>query len=423
MKQKTSRVKEILRSFGPGFITGASDDDPSGIATYSQVGAQFGFGMLWTMLFSFPFMGAIQEISGRIGRVTGHGIAGNIRKHYSRWLLYPTVFLLFAANTINLGVDLGAMAAALKLFVRGPASLYVIGVALLSLILEIRIPYKSYVAYLKWLSLTLLAYVATAFAIKIPWGHVLKETFLPSMPRNAAAFTALIAILGTTISPYLFFWQASEEAEEVQDRPKEHALMKRPLEASGQLQRIRLDTYVGMGFSNLTAFFIILTTAATLHRHGVQDIQTAAQAASALEPLAGHFAFVLFALGIIGTGLLTIPVLAGSAAYAVGEAFRLPVSLQRRPKRVKGFYAVLALSVILGMLMNFLEFNPIKALYWTAVLNGIVSVPIIAVMMIMTANAKVMGGFTLPRYLRIMGWLTLGLMLVAVCGLVLTWGR
>ncbi len=415
-----ARVRKLFSCLGPGLITGASDDDPSGIATYSQAGAQFGYGMLWTMLFSYPLMAAIQEISARVGRVTGHGIAGNIRCHYPRWLLYPVVFLLFSANTINLGADFSAMAAALHLVIGGPVLIYGVAFALFSLGLEIFIPYDRYVAYLKWLTLALFAYVATALAVPVSWGEALKATMLPALSWNAQAMTTLIALLGTTISPYLFFWQASEEAEEVQDRPKEHALKQHPEEAYVQLERIRMDTYVGMAFSNLVAFFIILTTAVTLHVHGVHDINTAAQAASALKPLAGHFAFLLFALGIMGTGLLAIPVLAGSAAYAVGEALHLTVSLERRPRRAKGFYAILAIAVLLGMLFNFLNLNPIKALYWTAVINGVVAVPVIAVMLIMTHNRKVMGDFTIPRYLRVMGWMTFAVMLGATVGLFAT---
>jgi NRAMP (natural resistance-associated macrophage protein)-like metal ion transporter len=420
---KISRLKEIASALGPGLITGASDDDPSGIATYSQAGVQFGYGMLWTMLFSFPFMCAIQEISGRIGRVTGHGIAGNIRRHYSKSLLYGIVAILFAANTLNLGADLGAMAAGLQLVIGGPALAYVLGLGILSLVAEIFIPYKTYVFYLKWLTLVLFAYVATVFAVQVPWGEVLKGTLRPSLIWNAKGLAALMAILGTTISPYLFFWQASEEAEEVQDRPAEHALRKRPLEAPAQLRRIRLDTYVGMAFSNAVGFFIILTAAVTLHAHGAKNIETAAEAALALKPLAGRFAYLLFTLGIIGTGLLAVPVLAGSAAYAVGEALRLPVSLQRSPKRAKWFYVILAISIVLGMLFNVLRLNVIQTLYWTAVLNGVVAVPVIVMMMRLTHNPKVMGGFAIPNYLRIVGWITCAIMAAATIGLCVSWGR
>jgi len=415
--------KEILAAFGPGLITGASDDDPSGIATYSQAGTQFGYGMLWTMLFSFPFMCAVQEISARIGRVTGHGIAGNIRRHYSKGLLYFIVLLLFVANTINLGADLGAMAAGLQLVIGGPVPVYVLVFGVTSLLIEIFIPYQTYVFYLKWLTLVLFAYVATVFTVHVPWRQALKGTLWPSLIWNAKGLAALIAILGTTISPYLFFWQASEEAEEVQDRPEEHALKRRPMEAPVQLRRIRLDTYIGMAVSNIIGFFIVLTAAVTLHAHGASRIDTAAEAALALKPLAGRFAFLLFTLGIIGTGLLAVPVLAGSAAYAVGEALRLPVSLQRSPKRVKWFYVILGISVLLGMLFNFLNFNVIQALYWTAVLNGIVAVPVLAIMMRMIHNPKVMGEFTIPGYLRVMGWLTFALMAAATVGLVATWSR
>jgi NRAMP (natural resistance-associated macrophage protein)-like metal ion transporter len=410
------KAKRFISVLGAGLITGAADDDPSGIVTYSQAGAQFGYGMLWTLLLSLPFMCAIQEISGRIGRVTGHGIAANVRRHYSRGLLYGIVFLLFIANTINLGADLGAMGAALHVATGGSTLVYVALFALVSILIEVFIPYKKYVFYLRWLTFALFAYVIAASTVKVQWREALKGTFFQSISWNFNTLVALTAILGTTISPYLFFWQASEEAEEVQDRTKEHALKQHPVEAPVQLRRIHRDTYTGMAFSNIVAFFIMLTTAAALHAHGIRTIDTAVQAASALEPLAGRFAFLLFTLGIVGTGLLAIPVLAGSTAYAVGEALRWPVSLQRSPRRVKRFYAVLAVSVGAGVVLNFLPLNPIKALYWAAVLNGVASVPVVAMMMWMTSSRRVMGDFTIQRSLRVMGWGTFVLMLGAALG-------
>ena len=334
--QAAPRVKKsFLSKLGPGLITGASDDDPSGIATYSQTGAQFGYTMMWLMLFSWPLMIAIQEICARIGRVTGAGIAANMRKHYPAPLLYAIVSLLCLANTFNLGADIGAMGAAGQLLLGGPILPFVFFFSVVSLLLQMYVPYTRYVNYLKWLTVALFAYVLTAFVAHVDWGHALHATILPSLYFNGRYFTTLIAVLGTTISPYLFFWQASEEAEDVRDNRKEHALKWAPWQAQEQFERIRVDTVVGMGFSNLVALFIILTTAATLHVAGITDIQTSAEAAKALEPLAGRFAFVLFALGIIGTGLLAVPVLAGSAAYGVAEAFKWRASLERRPREAR----------------------------------------------------------------------------------------
>jgi len=408
---------------GPGLITGASDDDPSGIATYSQTGAQFGYTMMWLMLFSWPLMIAIQEICARIGRVTGVGIAANMRKHYPAPLLYAIVSLLCLANVFNLGADIGAMGAAGQLLLGGPILPFVFFFSVVSLLLQMYVPYTRYVNYLKWLTVALFAYVLTAFVAHVDWGHALHATILPSLYFNGRYFTTLIAVLGTTISPYLFFWQASEEAEDVRDNRKEHALKWAPWQAQEQFERIRVDTVVGMGFSNLVALFIILTTAATLHVAGITDIQTSAEAAKALEPLAGRFAFVLFALGIIGTGLLAVPVLAGSAAYGVAEAFKWRASLERRPREARRFYGVLAVATLIGLALNFVGINPIRALFWSAVLNGIVSVPLMVVTMLMAANPKVMGQFTLPRGLKAVGWIATLVMLAASMGLFATLGK
>ena len=415
--------KSFLQKLGPGLITGASDDDPSGIATYSQTGAQFGYGMAWLMLFSYPLMIVIQEICARIGRVTGAGIAANMRKHYPRPVLFAIVSLLCLANVFNLGADLGAMGAAGQLLLGGPLLPYVIGFAAISLVLQIYIPYTTYVKYLKWLTLALFAYVLAAFVAHVDWGVALRSTFVPSISFDTKYFTTLTAVLGTTISPYLFFWQASEEAEEVRNNREEHALKRAPHEAKDQFARIRIDTYAGMGLSNVVALFIILTTAATLHAAGIHDVETSAQAAKALEPLAGRFAFELFAIGIIGTGLLAVPVLAGSAAYGVAETFRWHASLESRPKKAKQFYGVLAVATLVGLSLNFVGLNPIRALFWAAVINGIVSVPLMVVTMRMASNHKVMGEFTLPRYLRVVGWIATAVMAAASVGLFSTLRR
>ncbi len=419
--RKTS--KNLLQTLGPGLITGASDDDPSGIGTYSQVGAQFGYAMLWTMLFSYPLMSGIQEISARIGRVTGRGIAGNMRKYYPRWLTYIIAGLLVIANVINLGADLSAMGAALQLLIGGSALLYAVIFAVISLLLQIFVPYEKYVNLLKWLTLVLFAYVATVFVVRVPWGEALHSTFIPTIQFKADYFAGLIAVLGTTISPYLFFWQASQEVEEIERAPTEHALKQSPRQAPQQIARIKADTYIGMGISNLIAFFIILTSAVTLHAHGKTDIQSAAQAAEALRPVAGDFAFALFTVGIIGTGLLAVPVLAGSAAYAVSGVFGWSASLEREALQAKRFYGVLAAATLIGLGLNFTSIDPIKALFWAAVINGVLAGPVMVVIMLMATNPAVMGQFTLSRRLRITGWLATVVMLVAAGGLFITWGK
>ena len=313
----------MLGELGPGVVTGASDDDPSGIGTYAQVGAQFGFTMLWTMLFSYPLMTGIQEISAWIGRVTGMGIAANIRLHYSAWVLYPVVLLMLIANVANLGADIGAMGSALKLLVGGSALTYAVGFGAVSVLAEVFIPYHRYAQLLKWSTLVLLVYIATAFVGHIPWHRAIMATLIPHITLSAGYMTALTAVFGTTISPYLFFWQASQEVEEQEAAPNEKALILAPEQAPSQLKPMRTDTYIGMSISNVIAFFIILDTAATLHMHGVTNIQTATQAAESLRPLAGELCFLLFSVGIIGTGLLAVPVLAGSAAYALAEALQM----------------------------------------------------------------------------------------------------
>jgi NRAMP (natural resistance-associated macrophage protein)-like metal ion transporter len=420
---KGATKQGLLQTLGPGLVTGASDDDPSGIATYSQVGAQFGYGLLWTMLFSYPLMTAIQEISAQIGRVTGRGIAGNLRRHYAPIWLYSMVGLMLVANIINLGADIGAMGAAVNLLVGGPTLLYAALFAAASVTLESFLPYDKYASVLKWLTLALFAYVATVFVVHVHWAQALRATVLPSFHWNVTYITSIVAVLGTTISPYLFFWQAEEEVEIERANPTDRPLRRDPAEGSAQLHRIRVDTYTGMAFSNLVAFFIILTAAATLHTNGLTDIQTATEAAKALKPIAGQFAYLLFSLGIVGTGLLAVPVLAGSAAYAVGEALRWKVGLNREPRRALKFYAVIAVATFLGLGINLIHLDPIKALFWSAVINGVVAGPIMILMMLMSSNSKIMGQFTLKPSQKFLGWLATGVMLAAAVGLFATWGK
>ncbi|GHF58443.1 NRAMP (natural resistance-associated macrophage protein)-like metal ion transporter [Deinococcus metalli] len=407
----------LMRSLGPGLITGASDDDPSGIATYSQVGAQFGYGLLWSMLFTYPLMATIQEISARLGRVTGHGVAGNVRRHYPAGWMWSMTALLLVANVINLGADIGAMGEAVRLLVGGPALLYSAVLAGASVLLQVYVPYSRYTRILKWLTVSLFAYVATVFVVRVPWGEALRATVWPHLTWQASSVQALVAVLGTTISPYLFFWQASEEVSEMDTHELERPLRVAPEQAPRQFRRIRVDTFVGMAFSNLVAYFIILTTAAVLNARGQTSIQTAAQAAEALRPVAGPFAFVLFAAGIIGTGLLALPVLAGSAGYALGEALRWPVGLERKPYQARGFYGIIAMATLLGLTLNLLHVDPIRALYYAAILNGVSAAPVMILIMLMTSNRRVMGDFTVRGWLRVLGWLGAGVMLVAAVAL------
>ena len=420
MEKNISEQKSFVKKLGPGLITGAADDDPSGIATYSQVGAQFGYSILWTTFLTFPLMVGIQIISARIGRVTGHGLAANIRKHYSPWILHSLVCLLLVANTINIAADIGTMAAALKLLIGGPAHLYVIAFALLSLVLQIFIPFPQYAPILKLLTLSLFAYVATVFAVEIPWGEVLRGTIMPLASFGADYVVAVVAVFGTTISPYLFFWQASQEVEEQRAAEGQEPLKEAPEQARAHLRRIKIDTYIGMGFSNLIAFFIILTAAVTLHLHGVTDIETSAQAAEALRPMAGEYAFLLFSAGIVGTGLLAVPVLAGSAAYALAESFKWPIGLGRKLLEARGFYMILTIATLLGVMLNFTSIDPIKALFWSAVINGVIGVPIMAIMMAMAAKPEVMGQFVVTPRLRILGWLATAVMALAVLAMGVT---
>jgi NRAMP (natural resistance-associated macrophage protein)-like metal ion transporter len=414
-------ISTFLKSLGPGLITGASDDDPSGIGTYSQAGAQLGYGIGWTMLLTFPLMAAIQEISARVGRVTGHGISGNVCRHYPAWVLYVVVALLFTANTINIAADLAAMADATRLLVGGHAIIYVVLYGVVSVAAQILLDYKRYVAVLKWLTLSLFAYVAALAFAHISWREALAGILLPQLSWSSSYLTTIVAILGTTISPYLFFWQASQEAEEQRIDVTKRPLIEKHYGARREFSRIRADTITGMAFSNLIALSIIVTAAATLHAAGKTDIQTSAQAAEALRPIAGAFAEWIFALGIVGTGLLAIPVLAGATAYAVGEGRQWPVGLARRPKEASAFYAVLALSGAIGIALNFTPINPISALYWSAVINGVLAVPVMVLLMLMARHRNVMGSFVIGGPLYWLGWLSAAAMAVSVVAMAVGW--
>jgi NRAMP (natural resistance-associated macrophage protein)-like metal ion transporter len=410
----------LLGILGPGLITGASDDDPSGIATYSQAGAQFGYALTWTMLFTYPLMTAVQMVSARMGRTTGRGLAGILRQHCPPWLLTGVVMLLLTANTINIGADLGAMADASRLVIGGPQVMYVLLFASVCIALQVFLRYTRYVSVLKWLTLFLFAYVATLFMVKVSWTEVVERLVVPEINWDKDYLTTIVAVLGTTISPYLFFWQASQEAEDVRTLPARQILKRAPDQGEGALNRIHLDTFVGMGFSNLIALAIMITAAATLHANNVTDIQTSAQAAEALRPIAGPLAETIFALGVIGTGLLSVPVLAGSAAYAVGEARKWPTGLARQPMEAKAFYAVISIATIVGMIMNFSPVDPIRALYWCAVINGVVAVPVLAIMMWLAAAPNVMGEFAVTGWVKTLGWAATGVMAVAVLAMLAT---
>jgi NRAMP (natural resistance-associated macrophage protein)-like metal ion transporter len=415
--------KSFWKKLGPGLVSGAADDDPSGIGTYAQAGASLGYGLLWTMWLTFPLMVAIQMISARIGRVTGHGLATNIGEHISRQLLLAIVALLFVANTINIGADIAAMGAAARLLVGGSPLAYALGLGILSLLLQIFIPFDSYAPLLKFLALALFAYVATILFVKVPWGEVAYRSFVPQIALNSSTLMMIVAVFGTTISPYLFFWQASHEVEEVNASSVEQPLKQKSAHAKPQLERITIDTVTGMALSNIVAFFIMVTTAAVLHAKGVTDIQTSAQAAQALQPVAGKFAFALFAAGIIGTGMLAVPVLAASTAYAAAECFGWPLGLQRRWTQARGFYAVIAAGMVCGMALGFTPIDPVKALVWSAVINGAIAVPIMAAVMHIASMRRAMGTFVVPWPLRLFGWLATAAMAAAVLAMCWNWLR
>jgi len=413
-------LRERLGQIGPGLITGAADDDPSGIATYSQAGAQFGYSMLWTMVFTLPLMAAIQIISARIGYVTRRGLAANIKGGFPGWVLVGVVGMLLVANTLNLAADIAAMAEALRLLVGGSAHVYAVTFGFTCMLLQVFLPYRAYVRWLKWLTLSLLAYVAVIFVLHLDWWQVTREVFRPHLPpgqRGHAVLLMVVAVFGTTISPYLFFWQAGQEMEDTGG-----AAPRTAHDVRHHLRRIRFDTIVGMTFSNLIAFFIILSTAATLHAAGVTDIETSAQAAQALRPLAGEFTFLLFSMGIIGTGMLAVPVLAGSAAYAVAEAagWRGSLSLRLDRNEGRGFYGVIAAATLGGVILCFTPADPVKELFWSAVLNGVIAVPVMVVMMLMAARRDVMGEHAIGTRLRATGWLATMVMAAAVLALFAT---
>jgi len=393
----------FLRRLGPGLITGAADDDPSGIGTHSQVGAEFGYGLAWTFVLSFPLMVAIQEVSAEIGRVTGAGIARNLRRHYPRPLLWSIVTLLLVANIVNLGADLSAMGAAFALLVGGNIVFYTLAFGILCVVLEVVLSYPRYASILKWTTLSLFTYVAVVVVAGVPWPRALKSLLVPEIEWNSAYATALVAILGTTISPYLFFWQAGQEVEE-QHRRHAKPLCITPKEAGPELARIRMDTLTGMAFSSIVSLAIVFATAATLHAHGIHDIATSAQAAEALRPIAGQFAFAMFALGIIGTGLLAVPVLAGSAAYAVTEMAGVAGSLDSKPLSARLFYGTIAATTLAGASLNIVGIDPVRALYWAAVVNGVLAAPLMLVMMLIVRNPNAMGRLALSRRSAALGW-------------------
>lgn len=404
--------RAFLKSLGPGLITGAADDDPSGIGTHSQVGAEFGYGLAWTFVLSFPLMVAIQQIAAEIGRITGAGIARNLRRHYPRSILWFTVSLLLIANVINLGADLSAMGAALALLIGGSGALYTLLFGILCVVLEVALSYPRYAAILKWTTLSLFTYVGVVAVANVPWPHALYSLVVPELQFNAAYATAFVAILGTTISPYLFFWQAAQEIEE------EHRHHTKPLcltaaTAGPELKRIRLDTLTGMAFSTIVSLAIVFATAATLHANGVHDITTSSQAAEALRPIAGQFAFAMFAAGIIGTGLLAVPVLAGSAAYAVTEMAGIAGSLDSKPLSARLFYGTIAATTLAGASLNGIGIDPARALYWAAVINGMLAGPLMVVMMLIVRNPRAMGRLTATRKQMIFGWSATVVMIAA----------
>jgi Mn2+/Fe2+ NRAMP family transporter len=402
-----------LARIGPGLITGVADDDPSGIATYSQAGAQFGLGMLWTMPLCFPLMAAIQLMCGDIGRVTGKGLAGNIRASFPRPVLLGVVGLLLVANTLNIAADVAAMGEVAELVTGLDRHAMTAFFVLATLLLQVFVPYHRYVTFLKWLTLSLLAYAAVVFTVHVPWREVLLRTVWPRFAPGPDAAAMVVAIFGTTISPYLFFWQASEEVEDMREPPAAAPLIRDPRAAGPELRRIRWDTWSGMLYSDIAAYFIMLATAVTLHVAGVTDIDTAAKAASALRPLAGEFAYILFAAGILGVGMIGVPVLAGSAAYALAEAMDWPWGLERRVPDARGFYGVIAASVLAALAIQYSPISPMKALFWSAVINGLVAVPLMVVVIVLVSKRSVMGAFTASWPIRLLGWIATAVMGVA----------
>jgi NRAMP (natural resistance-associated macrophage protein)-like metal ion transporter len=396
--------KHPLARIGPGLITGVADDDPSGIATYSQAGAQFGLNMLWTMPLAFPLMSAIQYICASIGRVTGKGLAANIKDAFPPLIIKSVVLLLLVANTLNIAADVAAMGEVAELISGYNRHLMTAVFVIVTLLLQIFIAYHRYVRFLKWLTLSLLAYAAVLFTVHVPWGEVMLRTVWPHFTPNATAAAVVVGVFGTTISPYLFFWQASEEIEDMH-AGKRSPLLRDSRAAKAELRRIRWDTWSGMFYSDLTAYFIILATAVTLHVAGITDINTAAEAANALRPLAGEFAYILFAVGILGVGLIGVPVLAGSGAYALAETMGWNTGLERKATNARGFYGVIAVSVLAGLGIQYLPISPMKALFWSAVINGVVAVPLMAVIILLVSKKSVMGAYVASRPIVILGWI------------------
>lgn len=408
-KDATARLpakasRGFLAKLGPGLVTGAADDDPSGIGTHSQIGAQFGYALSWTFTLTLPLLSVIQIVSAEIGRVTGRGIAANLRRHYPRPLLWSAVLLLLTANVINLGADLSAMGDALRLLLGGNAGIYTVALGLICVLLEIFLSYRTYAAVLKWTTLSLFAYIGVVAVANVPWAHALKSLVTPEFEWNSVYATGVVAILGTTISPYLFFWQAAQEIEE-ERRHHAKPLFRTPKSAGPELKQIQTDTLIGMAFSTVISVAIVFATAATLNANGITDIGSSAEAAEALRPFAGDLATALFALGILGTGLLAVPILAGSAAYAITEMFGISGGLDSKPRKARLFYSVIVAATFAGAALNSIGISPIKALYWAAVVNGILAAPLMAIMMLIVRNRRAMGQLVLPPGLTALGWL------------------
>lgn len=416
----TGKKQSLIGQLGPGVITGAADDDPSGIATYSQAGAQAGFGLLWTVVLTWPLMVAVQSVSARIGRVTGRGLAANMCRVFPRPVVLVAALLLFVANTINIGADLAAMGAAVDLVLPWNRHWYTLAFAVASLLAIVFVPYHRYVGFLKWLTFSLLAYVGVVFTADLDWRAVAAGAVVPRFALDGQTLMLVVAVFGTTISPYLFFWQSSQEVEDEEADPDAAPLTEHPEQAARELRRINRETAIGMAVSNLVAFFIMLTTAATLHAAGRTDIQSTEQAAEALRPIAGEAAFLLFSLGIIGTGLLAVPVLAGSAAYALGEVRGWKTGLECRPREAVPFYSTIGAAILIGLAVDHMGIDPMKALIWSAVLNGVIVVPIIAAMMVVASRRDVMGAFTASPWQRLLGWLTFAVMAAAAIAMSLS---
>jgi NRAMP (natural resistance-associated macrophage protein)-like metal ion transporter len=422
MMLEKNPFKRFFKMLGPGLVTGASDDDPSGISTYAVAGASLGFATLWTALFTFPLMAAVQLICAKVGMVTGMGLAAVLRRHYSRSLLYVAVLGLVIANTINAGADIGAIAAAINLLIPVPIAAMIVPIALIILAVQIWGSYRLIAKIFKWLAFALFAYIGSAFFAKPNWAGVLKGTLIPTISFNAQFLSTLVAILGTTISPYLFFWQANQEVEEEISMGR-RTLAQRKGATDAEMKYAAWDVNIGMLFSNVVMYFIILATAATLFKAGKTNIQSATDAAQALRPLAGEGAYFLLAVGLIGAGFLAVPILTGSSAYAVAEAFGGKYGFDKKPQRAKLFYGVIAASTLVGMLINFLGINPISALFWTAVINGFLAPPLLVVIMLIANNRKVMGDRVNGRWVNLLGWATTVIMFAAAIGLILTWGQ